>query len=241
MKTLCIILSATLFLSSCSKKNVDVEPSNKPSAEESPSANTNDKVELDSPVIAKDPATKNNSPEVIMDTNFGEIVIKLDALNAPVTVENFLNYVKSKHYDNTQFHRVIKGFMIQGGGFSSEGDEKETVAPIKNEGKNGLTNKRGSIAMARTNDPNSATSQFFINTVDNSRTLDAGGANGPDGYAVFGEVISGMETVDKIATVRVGPKTLRSRAPNGQLYPSPNGDVPVENVFIKTLRLKSED
>lgn len=241
MKTLCIIFSATLFLSSCSKNNVDVEPSNKPSAEESPSANTNDKVELDPPLIAKDPATKNNSPEVIMDTNFGEIVIKLDALNAPVTVENFLNYVKSKHYDNTQFHRVIKGFMIQGGGFSSEGDEKETVAPIKNEGKNGLTNKRGSIAMARTIDPNSATSQFFINTVDNSRTLDAGGANGPDGYAVFGEVISGMETVDKIATVRVGPKTLRSRAPNGQLYPSPNGDVPVENVFIKTLRLKSED
>ena len=241
MKTLFIILSATLLLSSCSKKNVDVESSNKPSTEESPSANTNDKVELDPPVIAEDPATKNNSPEVIMDTNFGEIVIKLDALNAPVTVENFLNYVKSKHYDNTQFHRVIKGFMIQGGGFSSEGNEKETVAPIKNEGKNGLTNKRGSIAMARTNDPNSATSQFFINTVDNSRTLDAGGANGPDGYAVFGEVISGMETVDKIATVRVGPKTLRSRAPNGQLYPSPNGDVPVENVFIKTLRLKSED
>ena len=241
MKIICIIFSTTLFLSSCSKKNVDVEPSNKPSTEESPYANTNDKVELDPPLIAKDPATKNNSPEVIMDTNFGEIVIKLDALNAPVTVENFLNYVKSKHYDNTQFHRVIKGFMIQGGGFSSEGDEKETVAPIKNEGKNGLTNKRGSIAMARTNDPNSATSQFFINTVDNSRTLDAGGANGPDGYAVFGEVISGMETVDKIATVRVGPKTLRSRAPNGQLYPSPNGDVPVENVFIKTLRLKSED
>ena len=241
MKTLYIILSATLFLTSCSKKNVDVESSNKPSTEESPSTNTDDKVELNPPVIAKDPATKNNSPEVIMDTNFGEIVIKLDALNAPVTVENFLNYVKSKHYDNTQFHRVIKGFMIQGGGFSSEGNEKETVAPIKNEGKNGLTNKRGSIAMARTNDPNSATSQFFINTVDNSRTLDAGGANGPDGYAVFGEVISGMETVDKIATVRVGPKTLRSRAPNGQLYPSPNGDVPVENVFIKTLRLKSED
>ena len=241
MKTLCIILSATLFLTSCSKKNVDVESSNKPSTEESPSTNTDDKVELNPPVIAKDPATKNNSPEVIMDTNFGEIVIKLDALNAPVTVENFLNYVKSKHYDNTQFHRVIKGFMIQGGGFSSEGNEKETVAPIKNEGKNGLTNKRGSIAMARTNDPNSATSQFFINTVDNSRTLDAGGANGPDGYAVFGEVISGMETVDKIASVRVGPKTLRSRAPNGQLYPSPNGDVPVENVFIKTLRLKSED
>ena len=241
MKTLCIILSATLFLSSCSKKNVDVEPSNKPSAEESPSANTNDKVELDPPLIAKDPATKNNSPEVIMDTNFGEIVIKLDALNAPVTVENFLNYVKSNHYDNTMFHRVIKDFMIQGGGFSSEGDEKETVEPIKNEGKNGLTNKRGSIAMARTNDPNSATSQFFINTVDNSRTLDAGGANGPDGYAVFGEVISGMETVDKIATVRVGPKTLRSKAPNGQLYPSPNGDVPVENVLIKTLKIKSED
>ena len=241
MKTLFIILSAALFLSSCSKKNVDAEPSNSSTKEKSSSENSADKPKEDPPLIAKDPATKNNSPEVIMDTNFGEIVIKLDALNAPVTVENFLNYVKSNHYDNTMFHRVIKDFMIQGGGFSSEGDEKETVEPIKNEGKNGLTNKRGSIAMARTNDPNSATSQFFINTVDNSRTLDAGGANGPDGYAVFGEVISGMETVDKIATVRVGPKTLGSKAPNGQLYPSPNGDVPVENVLIKTLKIKSED
>ena len=241
MKALFIILSAALFLSSCSKKNVDAEPSNSSTKEKSSSENSADKPKEDPPLIAKDPATKNNSPEVIMDTNFGEIVIKLDALNAPVTVENFLNYVKSNHYDNTMFHRVIKDFMIQGGGFSSEGDEKETVEPIKNEGKNGLTNKRGSIAMARTNDPNSATSQFFINTVDNSRTLDAGGANGPDGYAVFGEVISGMETVDKIATVRVGPKTLRSKAPNGQLYPSPNGDVPVENVLIKTLKIKSED
>ena len=241
MKTLFIILSAALFLSSCSKKNVDSEPSNSSTKEKSSSENSADKPKEDPPLIAKDPATKNNSPEVIMDTNFGEIVIKLDALNAPVTVENFLNYVKSNHYDNTIFHRVIKDFMIQGGGFSSEGDEKETVEPIKNEGKNGLTNKRGSIAMARTNDPNSATSQFFINTVDNSRTLDAGGANGPDGYAVFGEVISGMETVDKIATVRVGPKTLRSKAPNGQLYPSPNGDVPVENVLIKTLKIKSEN
>ena len=241
MKTLFIILSAALFLSSCSKKNVDAEPSNFSTKEKSSSENSADKPKEDPPLIAKDPATKNNSPEVIMDTNFGEIVIKLDALNAPVTVENFLNYVKSNHYDNTMFHRVIKDFMIQGGGFSSEGDEKETVEPIKNEGKNGLTNKRGSIAMARTNDPNSATSQFFINTVDNSRTLDAGGANGPDGYAVFGEVISGMETVDKIATVRVGPKTLRSKAANGQLYPSPNGDVPVENVLIKTLKIKSED
>ena len=241
MKTLFIILSAALFLSSCSKKNVDAEPSNSSTKEKSSSENSADKPKEDPPLIAKDPATKNNSPEVIMDTNFGEIVIKLDALNAPVTVENFLNYVKSNHYDNTMFHRVIKDFMIQGGGFSSEGDEKETVEPIKNEGKNGLTNKRGSIAMARTNDPNSATSQFFINTIDNSRTLDAGGANGPDGYAVFGEVISGMETVDKIATVRVGPKTLRSKAPNGQLYPSPNGDVPVENVLIKTLKIKSED
>ena len=241
MKTLFIILSAALFLSSCSKKNVDAEPSNSSTKEKSSSENSADKPKEDPPLIAKDPATKNNFPEVIMDTNFGEIVIKLDALNAPVTVENFLNYVKSNHYDNTMFHRVIKDFMIQGGGFSSEGDEKETVEPIKNEGKNGLTNKRGSIAMARTNDPNSATSQFFINTIDNSRTLDAGGANGPDGYAVFGEVISGMETVDKIATVRVGPKTLRSKAPNGQLYPSPNGDVPVENVLIKTLKIKSED
>ena len=240
MKTVSFILLIQIFFLSCSSKKDPVENSKKTSAEEVTPEKSVANSETDQPLIAKDPETTDNSPHVVMDTSMGEIIIELDALNAPITVKNFLNYVASKHYDKTIFHRVIDGFMIQGGGFSSEGDEKATDEPIKNEGKNGLSNKRGTIAMARTNDPNSATSQFFINTVDNSRGLDAGGANGPDGYAVFGKVVSGMETVDKIAKVRVGPKTLRSRAPNGQLYPSPNGDVPVENVLINSLTLKKD-
>ena len=179
MKTVSFILLIQIFFFSCSSKKDPVENSNKTSAEEVTPEKSVANSETDQPLIAKDPETTDNSPHVVMDTSMGEIVIELDALNAPITVKNFLNYVASKHYDKTIFHRVIDGFMIQGGGFSSEGDEKATDEPIKNEGKNGLSNKRGTIAMARTNDPNSATSQFFINTVDNSRGLDAGGANGP--------------------------------------------------------------
>lgn len=230
-----IIIGIFLFVS-CSKQN---EPLNSSSNENDVSKTENvSQPPLDIvDVPAEEPVTINNSPQVLIDTSFGEITIELDALNAPTTVKNFLQYVKSKHYDKTIFHRVIDGFMIQGGGFSSEGDEKNTKPPIKNEGKNGLTNKKGTIAMARTQVADSATSQFFINTADNSRGLDAGGANGPDGYAVFGKVIEGIEVVDKIEKVKVGPKTLRSLSPQGKLYASPNSNVPTQSVIIESISI----
>ena len=230
-----IILGIFLFVS-CSKQNESLNSSsneNDDSKTENISQPPLDIVD----VPAEEPVTINNSPQVLIDTSFGEITIELDALNAPITVKNFLQYVKSKHYDKTIFHRVIDGFMIQGGGFSSEGDEKNTKPPIKNEGKNGLTNKKGTIAMARTQVADSATSQFFINTADNSRGLDAGGANGPDGYAVFGKVIEGIEVVDKIEKVKVGPKTLRSLSPQGKLYASPNSNVPTQSVIIESISI----
>ena len=230
-----IILGIFLFVS-CAKQNESLNSSsneNDVSKTENVSQPPLDLVD----VPAEEPVTINNSPQVLIDTSFGEITIELDALNAPITVKNFLQYVESKHYDKTIFHRVIDGFMIQGGGFSSEGDEKNTKPPIKNEGKNGLSNKKGTIAMARTQVADSATSQFFINTADNSRGLDAGGANGPDGYAVFGKVIQGIEVVDKIEMVKVGPKTLRSLSPQGKLYASPNSNVPSENIIIKSISI----
>ncbi len=230
-----IILGIFLFVS-CSKQNESLNSSsneNDDSKTENVSQPPLDIVD----VPAEEPVTINNSPQVLIDTSFGEITIELDALNAPITVKNFLQYVNTKHYDKTIFHRVIEGFMIQGGGFSSEGDEKNTKPPIKNEGKNGLTNKKGTIAMARTQVADSATSQFFINTADNSRGLDAGGANGPDGYAVFGKVIEGIEVVDKIEKVKVGPKTLRSLSPQGKLYASPNSNVPTQSVIIESISI----
>lgn len=132
---------------------------------------------------------------VQMETTKGEIVLELDAAKAPISVENFLTYARAGHYDGTIFHRVIKGFMIQGGGFTAEMRQKPTNAPIKNEATNGLKNKAGTVAMARTGIIDSATSQFFINTVDN-KFLDNAGLN-PDkfGYAVFGKVVDGMDAV----------------------------------------------
>ena len=161
---------------------------------------------------------------VVISTSMGNVKVDLDQKRAPATVANFLKYVKDKHYDGTVFHRVIKGFMIQGGGF----DEKlhqigATYPPVQNESGNGLKNVPGAIAMARTNDPNSATDQFFIDTHDNA-FLDR-----PPGYAVFGKVVSGMEVVRKIEAAKTGAK------------PSADGvvlrDVPVENVVIKTIRV----
>lgn len=141
-------------------------------------------------------------PQVLFETNQGRILLELDAKAAPVTVENFLGYVKAGFYDGTIFHRVIPGFVIQGGGFGQDYAKKPTRAPIKNEAKNGLKNDRGTISMARTMDPNSGTSQFFINLVDN-QGLNPGGFD-PYGYAVFGKVIEGMDAVDKIAKVKTG-------------------------------------
>lgn len=147
------------------------------------------------------PAAEAKVAFVRLATNRGEIVLELDAAKAPRTVENFLEYVRTGHYDGTVFHRVIPTFMIQGGGFDTERRQKRTAPPIPNEAANGLSNRRGTIAMARTNDPDSATAQFFINVVDNPN-LDARPDTperpGTAGYAVFGKVISGMEAVDAI-------------------------------------------
>jgi len=155
---------------------------------------------------------------VVLETSLGTIELELDAEKAPVSVENFLAYVDAGHYDGTLFHRVIPGFMIQGGGFDASMKQKATRAPIKNEADNGLTNQRGTVAMARTNDVNSATSQFFINVADNG-FLNHGGRD--FGYAVFAKVTSGMDVADKIAAVKRGAQ-----------------DAPVEPVVIKKASRK---
>ena len=150
--------------------------------------------------------------KVKLATSAGDIVIELDKAKAPKTVDNFVQYVKDGHYNGTVFHRVIPNFMIQGGGMAADMTEKKTRAPIPLESKNGLSNVRGSIAMARTGDPNSATSQFFINVQDNPR-LDAANARDGNGYAVFGMVVSGMEVVDKIRVVPTSSKGMHDDVP----------------------------
>ena len=144
-------------------------------------------------------ASAADAPHVLLKTSMGDIVLELDADKAPKSVENFLKYVKNGHYKGTIFHRVIDGFMIQGGGFDKGMTQKPTAAPIKNEGSNGLKNLPYTVAMARTGDPDSATAQFFIN-VNNNAMLDYPGRDG-HGYAVFGKVISGQAVVDKIRLV----------------------------------------
>ncbi|MDD5326609.1 MAG: peptidylprolyl isomerase [Phycisphaerae bacterium] len=163
--------------------------------------------------------------KVKLETTMGDIVIELDEKAAPVTVKNFLEYVEEGFFDGTIFHRVIPNFMIQGGGFTPDMAEKKTHPPIANEANNGLKNDRGTIAMARTNNPNSATSQFFINHKNND-FLNYSGPGNP-GYAVFGKVVDGLETVDKIAAVKTGQK-------------GPHGDVPVEPVVIKSAKVVSD-
>ena len=153
-----------------------------------------------------------------LHTNFGVIGLELDAERAPASAANFLEYVKSGHYDNTIFHRVIDGFMIQGGGFASGMKQKPTRDNIENEAKNGLKNARGSIAMARTSEPHSASAQFFINLSDNG-FLDYPGQDGW-GYCVFGRVTDGMDVVDKIKAVKTGRSGFHQ-------------DVPVEDVIIE--------
>lgn len=160
------------------------------------------------------PASAAQAPVVELDTSLGNIRIELDPDKAPATVENFLEYVKSGHYDGTIFHRVINSFMIQGGGMDETMAQKPTRAPIANEASNGLKNRKYTIAMARTSDPNSATAQFFINTKDNdfldfrSRTPDGWG------YAVFGKVISGQDVVDAIEKVKTHREGIHSDVPS---------------------------
>ncbi|HVF64908.1 MAG TPA: peptidylprolyl isomerase [Casimicrobiaceae bacterium] len=170
------------------------------------------------------------NPQVELDTTAGKIRVELYPAAAPKTVENFLDYVKAKHYDGTQFHRIIDGFMIQAGGFTPEFRQKPTKQPVANEAemssKAGILNTPGTIAMARTSDPNSATSQFFINVADNKflnfRSPDASGV----GYTAFGKVVAGMDVVQKIAKSAKGGRTIPPGTPM-----APN-DVPTEPILI---------
>lgn len=165
---------------------------------------------------------RGDKPMVVFSTTFGEVTIELYPDKAPVTVENFLAYVDGGFYDGTIFHRVVPGFVIQGGGFTENMEQKSTRPPIKNEADNGLNNGRGMLSMARTRDVNSATSQFFINLIDNA-VLDHGTRD--FGYAVFARVVEGMDVIDKIAAVRTS---------NRGMYQN----VPIEPVVIQSARRK---
>jgi len=182
------------------------------------------------PSIANKEASSPNDPIVLIDTSMGQIKVELFETKAPRTVKNFLSYVNDKYYDGLIFHRVIKDFMIQGGGFTKDGEKKPTKPPIVNESVNGLSNERGTIAMARTNEPDSATSQFYINTGKTEKgnpKLDRLNAQDGVGYCVFGKVTEGMDVVNAIQNV---PTTTRDGS----------ADVPVEPVIINSIRVVKE-
>ncbi|MFM2069440.1 MAG: hypothetical protein RLZZ584_4349 [Pseudomonadota bacterium] len=167
------------------------------------------------------------NPQVDLVTTAGTIRIELDAAKAPASAANFLAYVQAGHYDGTIFHRVIKGFMVQGGGFDTNMKQKPTLAPIKNEADNGLKNDKYTLAMARTNVPDSATAQFFINATNNDFLNFRSPTPQGWGYAVFGKVIAGTEVVDQIERVRTASRGMHD-------------DVPVESVVIQSARLVAE-
>ncbi len=171
--------------------------------------------------LAMHTATAQNHPQVDFDTSAGQFRLELRADKAPETVANFLRYVRDGFYNNTIFHRVINDFMIQGGGFTADFDKKKARDPIQNEAANGLKNLKGSIAMARTGDPHSATAQFFINVQDNQFLNHRAPQGNAWGYAVFGKVISGMEVIDRIKLAPTGRRGAY-------------GDVPVETILIKS-------
>ncbi|KAF0809478.1 cytosolic peptidylprolyl cis-trans isomerase, cyclophilin A-like protein [Alcanivorax sp. S71-1-4] len=176
-------------------------------------------------------ASADTAPRVALETTEGTIVIELYPDKAPATVANFLQYVDDGFYDGTVFHRVIPRFMIQGGGFTRDYQQKETRTPVTNEADNGLRNERGTLAMARTSDPHSATAQFFINTVNNTNLNHRGKSPGGWGYAVFGKVVEGMDVVDRISALPTGRGTL-----NGM----PAGDVPNRPVEIRSAQRATE-
>ena len=165
------------------------------------------------------------NPQVELKTNLGTVVVELYADKAPQTVENFLQYAKAGHYEGTLFHRVIPGFMIQGGGFDKGFKEKPTRKPVRNEAANGLRNEPGTIAMARTPDPHSATAQFFINVADNAPLNFRFPTTEGYGYCVFGKVVNGMDVVNRIAKVPTGPG------------PAPHANVPLKPVVIESVTL----
>jgi cyclophilin family peptidyl-prolyl cis-trans isomerase len=176
-------------------------------------------------VPAATPApAKSANPRVALETSLGKVVVELDPAKAPKSVANFLNYVKKGFYDGTIFHRVIPGFMIQGGGFTPDMQQKPNDGPIANEADNGLKNLRGTLSMARTSDPNSATSQFFISVADNKSLDHTAKTPGGWGYAVFAKVVEGMDVVDKIVAVKRGNR-------------GPFGDVPETAVVIQKVTL----
>jgi peptidyl-prolyl cis-trans isomerase B (cyclophilin B) len=164
---------------------------------------------------------------IILHTNYGDISLELDFENAPKTCANFLEYAKEGFYDGTIFHRVIPGFMIQGGGFTEDMSQKPTKSPIENEADNGLKNTTGTVAMARTNDPHSATAQFFINVTDNNFLNHSGKNSQGWGYAVFARVSAGMDAVDKIKAVPTGNKSMHQ-------------DVPLDPVIIEKVTVSEE-
>lgn len=168
--------------------------------------------------------TEEKNPQVLMETSMGNVKIELFKDKAPISARNFLSYVKDGYYDGLIFHRVIKTFMVQGGGLDENMNPKKTKFAIKNEATNGLSNKRGTLAMARTAVVDSATSQFFINVVDNNFLDNKGKTPDMFGYAVFGQVVEGMDVVDAIKEVKTGSKGGHS-------------DVPLEPVFIKSMKL----
>lgn len=238
-----LVFTVAALSLSCQRKDESTADSPAATTEQS-SADGKSDANADGSTTATEPtpAKPDPSPKVKIVTTKGDIVVELDRENAPVTVENFLGYVERKHFDGTVFHRVIDGFMIQGGGFALQNDqavEKPTGAGIRNEATNGLTNDRGTIAMARTNDPNSATAQFYINVQDNDGLNR--GVTDPFGYAVFGKVVEGMDVVDAIKSVPTGEETLYILHPvSGELTPSPSPNVPTEPVVITSAILLDE-
>lgn len=231
--TVVLFMPTVLVLSGCSQ---DEAPKSEPQtqADTSETSSDTDSTDADAQApkdddtsdteTAEQPASdddavenKGGNPVVIIKTSKGDIKVELDRENAPISVDNFLSYVEDGYYDGTIFHRVIDNFMVQGGGFTADMQQKPTKAPIKNEADNGLKNDRGTIAMARTGVVDSATSQFFINHVNND-FLNHGKRD--FGYAVFGTVVEGIEVVDAIAEVSTGP-----------------GDIPNEQVVIETVEI----
>ena len=190
-------LLIALWLPSCGGGGGSDSAESESAADEAAPAEADDVPDVAAPEGPADLATP-GAPVVLMRTTAGDLRIELYPQEAPQTVDNFLRYVEDGHYDGTIFHRVVRGFVIQGGGFTADMDERDTREPISNEAENGLKNMRGTLSMARTSDPHSATSQFFVNTKDNAM-LDHTGPNPRGwGYAVFGKVIAGMEAVDRI-------------------------------------------
>ena len=217
-----ILIPAILFLAGCKQDQTtqnDTAADSKAESQQEETKETSDESAKTDEVSSDDKAAENKggNPVVIIKTSKGDIKIELDKENAPISVDNFTAYVEDSFYDGTIFHRVINNFMVQGGGFTADMQQKPTNAPIKNEAENGLKNERGTIAMARTGVVDSATSQFFINHVDNT-FLDHSIKD--FGYAVFGKVVDGMDVVDAIAVVQTGP-----------------GDAPNEQIVIESVTI----